>query len=101
MKREDIPNMTEQECADELTFSEFERLLRKARARNLRAEEAERNVFQAVEDMCIDIERPSKAENAETLGDAISCFIQYGEYGATNIMKEIRAAYTGSEVAEE
>lgn len=41
--------------------------------------------------------RPSAAENAENLEEAICCFIDYGEYSVSGIMREVRAAYKEAE----
>lgn len=55
-------------------------------------------VFDALEDMCIDPDEiPSAAENAENLEEAICCFIDYGEYSVSGIMREVRAAYKEAE----
>ena len=55
-------------------------------------------VFDAIEDMCIDPDEiPSAAENAENLEEAICCFIDYGEYSVSGIMREVRAAYKEAE----
>lgn len=35
---------------------------------------------------------PSKAENAENLRDAISCYMQYGEYDVDSLIDEIKRA---------
>ena len=62
------------------------------------ARECEYAVFDALEDMCIDPgEIPSAAENAENLEEAICCFIDYGEYSVSGIMREVRAAYKEAE----
>ena len=37
------------------------------------------------------------AENAENLEEAICCFIDYGEYSVSGIMREVRAAYKEAE----
>lgn len=51
-----------------------------------------------LEDMCIDQDEiPSAAENAENLEEAICCFIDYGEYSVSGIMREVRAAYKEAE----
>jgi len=42
-------------------------------------------------------EIPSAAENAENLEEAICCFIDYGEYSVSGIMREVRAAYKEAE----
>lgn len=36
---------------------------------------------------------PSDAENADNLSDAITCYIDYGEYDIQKIMDEIEKAY--------
>lgn len=35
------------------------------------------------------LELPSEAENADNIGDAISCYIHYGEYDLESIWHEI------------
>lgn len=56
MNRADIPNMTARQCADELVLLEVKKLLQKARKASQKAEEMERAVFAALEDMCIDLD---------------------------------------------
>ena len=41
-------------------------------------------------DMCIDLDVHSDAENADTLEEAINCYVQYGEYNLSDLLKEIR-----------
>lgn len=94
MKREQISKLTSEQAADELTFMEFEKLLRTAKRKAVAAQEAENSVFKALEDMCIDAESvPTEAENADNLKEAIACYFSYDEYSATGIMREVRAAY--------
>lgn len=60
---------------------------------------ATKAVFDALEDMCIEPDEiSSAAENAENLEEAISCFIDYGEYSVSGIMREVRAAYKEAEL---
>ena len=94
MKRKQITSMTAQEASDELVLMEISKLLQKARKAQKKADDASHAVYQALEDMCIDLDVPSKAENADCLIDAISCYIQYGEFGCKNLLSEIRAQYT-------
>ena len=94
MKRTDIPSMTPKKVSDELVFAEVEKLLRKARNAEKKANDALTAVYEALEDMCIDIEVHSEAENAETLEEAISCYIHYGEFGLADLMKEIKEQYS-------
>lgn len=88
-----ITNLLPMEAMDELTFMDLKKLLQKARKAQQKADEALHAVYNALDDMCIDLDAPSDAENADCLDHAISCYVQYGEYGIANLLKEIRAQY--------
>lgn len=89
-----ISEMSVEECSDELVFRRFKSLLEKARKKQTEATAATELVYQALEDMCIDADHISTdAENADNLEEAISCFIDYGEYSVAGIMREVKAAY--------
>lgn len=89
-----ISEMTPEECSDELVFRRFKDLLERARKKQVEATAATNLVYQALEDMCIEADQiRSDAENASNLEEAISCYIDYGEYSAAGIMKEVRGAY--------
>ena len=92
-----ISRMSSEECAIELVIMELSKLFQKTRKAYQKAQLLERQVYKALEDMCIDLETPTKAENADILDDAITCYFQYGEYGLKNLLKEIRAQYTAME----
>ena len=94
MKRSDISNLTPEQCADELTLMEIKKILQKARKAQQKADATLTEVFQALEDMCIDLDVPSDAENADTLEEAVSCYVHYGEFGLKGLMKEIREQYS-------
>lgn len=94
MKRTEISKLTAQEAADELVLMEVSKLLQKARKAQKKADEALQSVYQALEDMCIDLDVPTKAENADNLLEAVYCYAQYGEFGCKNLVSEIRAQYT-------
>lgn len=82
------------EMQDEIVFSIFERMLKRARNEAIKAQAAESVVFSALDDMCIDADLvETGAPNADNLADAISCFIDYGEYSVAEIMREVRGAY--------
>lgn len=93
MKREDIPNMTSEQCSDELVMISVKKLLQKARKKCKESDEALRAVYQAIDDMCIDLDVASYAENASNLEEAINCYVQYGEYNLTDLLTEIRQQY--------
>lgn len=97
MKRENIVEMTPEECSDELVMMSIKKLLQKARKKSKESDEALRTVYEAIEDMCIDLDAHSYAENADTLEEAINCYVQYGEYNLTDLLKEIRQQYTTNE----
>ena len=92
--RRNINDYSPLEAQDEIVFSIFERILKRAKAAAEKAQAAERMVFKALEDMCIVPEDvPTGAENAENLEEAITCYLEYDEYSVAGIMKEVREAY--------
>lgn len=92
--RRNLNDYSPLEAQDEIVFSIFERILKRAKAAAEKAQAAERMVFKALEDMCIEpSEIPTSAENAENLEEAIACFLEYDEYSVAGIMKEVREAY--------
>lgn len=93
MKRISISEMTPEQAADELTMMEVKKLLQKAKKAYKTAQAAEAAVFQALDDMCLDLDVPSAAENASTLGEAVTCYLNYGEYSLAGLLSEIRAQY--------
>ena len=93
MKRSDSPSLAPEQCVDELVFLEIEKLLKKARNANQKADAALRNVFEALEDICIELDAPTGAENADDLEQAINCYVHYGEFNLKDLMKEIREQY--------
>lgn len=93
MKHTQISQMTSEQALDESVMLELKKLIQKARKADQKAEEAHLAVFKALEDMCIDISVPFAAEGADNLGDAVSCYIQYGEFGLKNVLFEIRKQY--------
>ena len=101
MKRTKISYLTPEQASDELVFMEFEKILKSAKRKALVAQEAQDEVFRALEDMCIDAESvPSDAENATNLGEAICCYLDYDEYSLSGIMREVRNAYGKQEEGE-
>lgn len=83
---------TSQLLTDE-ALSAFSRLLSKAKKAATEAQAAEARLFRALEDMCIDLDTPTNAENASNLGEAISCYLAYDEFSHKGIMSEVRALY--------
>ena len=63
-------------------------LILRAKALKQKADEAERSAFDFIGGQSLD-SYPTAAENADNLADAISCFINYGEYNIVDLMEEI------------
>ena len=93
MKRKRISDMTIDECLVSSVMNEFSRLLSIAKRRAKAAQEAEAAVFKALDDMCIDLDAPTDAENATTIEQAITCYLSYNEYTHKEIVKEVKALY--------
>ena len=94
MKRSDIPNMSAQECMDELTFIEVKKLLQKARKTQQHDDECCDAVFNAIEDMCIELTAHVSLKNTTTTLEEMICrYIHYGEDDLKDLMKEIRTRY--------
>jgi hypothetical protein len=71
-------------------ITEVGKLLKKARTLQKKANEVSFCVYQTLESMGINLDVPTRAENADCLDDAISCYIQYGEFGCKNLILEIQ-----------
>lgn len=100
MRKIAISDMTTEQAADDLVMMELSRLFQKARNAAKKAEEAERAVFKALEDMCIEYDSPYQYENGSTLEEAASSYIHYGDYGLKSLLSEIRRRYTKEAVTD-
>ncbi len=88
--------------SDDQVFCRIRSALTRARATAEKAQAAEQVVFKLLEDACIDPQAvPTSAENADNLEEAISCYLNYGEYSISGLMKEIRGAYGMGERGDE
>ena len=47
------------------------------------------NLYDFLSNINVDLEVATDAENADTLEEAINCFVQYGEYNIDGILKEL------------
>lgn len=93
MKRVDVSNSTAEQASEELALMELKKMIQKARRKSKEADESLQKVHKALEDMCIELNVPTNAENADDLEQAVNCYIQYGEYNLCSLMKEIRKQY--------
>lgn len=74
--------------------NKIRKLLDEAREAKWQAEEKERELYDAINYHFADPDLqsvPTEAENADNLEQAISCYIQYGEYDIDGIIKELDA----------
>ena len=85
--------MTPEQALDELSMMEVQKMLQKARRAYKKAQEAESAVYRQLLDLCLDLDAPTEAENAETLEEAVACYLNYGEFTLSGLMTEIRAQY--------
>lgn len=89
-----ISELSPEEAMDQLTFRAIDRKIELARRAQWIADQRLKQVFAELDRLCIDSsEHPTAAENATTLEEAISCYVQYGEYTRSGLLREIRAAY--------
>ena len=68
-------------------------LLQKARKACKNADEKLRDVYQMLDDMCIDLDAKTDAENVDNLEQAVNCYVQYGEYTLKGLVDEIMEQY--------
>ena len=68
----------------------IKKALQKARRKYIEAEIELNNLYDFLYDINADLEVPPDAENADTLEEAINCFVQYGEYNIDGILKELK-----------
>lgn len=63
--------------------------LQRVRQKYIEAEKELNNLYDFLSDINVDLEVATDAENADTLEEAINCFVQYGEYNIDGILKEL------------
>lgn len=71
-------------------FKQVAHSIHRARKLQMELDECVRYLYGLLETMEVDLQASTRAENADHLEDAISCYIQYGEYDLGSIMKEIK-----------
>lgn len=66
---------------------DFIKKCNQAREHVLKMNSIMQEIFDELTNECLEL--PTDAENADTVEDAICCYIQYGEYNPEDIWKEI------------
>lgn len=74
---------------ENIDYRKIKRLIQSAREFTIKADSYTKEALELLEDIGIDLYVPTEAENADTLEQAISCYIQYNEYNIDDIMREI------------
>ncbi|MBQ8618496.1 MAG: hypothetical protein IJ418_13450 [Clostridia bacterium] len=92
-RRKRIADMTADEIMTEQTLRTIENAIKRAKKKANEAQAAEMQVYKMLEDACVDLTAPTKAENADNLDEAISCYLSYDEYSLAGLMEEIRENY--------
>lgn len=69
-------------------LKDIRKLIQKARKKSIELNDATQAVFDVLSD--IDLNVPTDAENADDLEQAISCYIQYGEFSIDELLDEIK-----------
>lgn len=92
--RKKIYQMSSEEALDESVKLELKAVLQKARKACKKADEELRKVYTILDDMCIDLEVATNAENSDNLKEAVNCYVQYGEYNLKGLLDEIMEQYT-------
>lgn len=92
MKKE-IYQMSSDEALNESIKLELKNSLQKARNACKRADEELRKVYNILEDMCIDLDVTTNAENTDNLEQAVNCYVQYGKYNLKGLVSEIMKQY--------
>jgi hypothetical protein len=83
---------------------EFVRLMNRARVAYIRAESIEQQIFEKLEEAFPKLHLDNydtNAENADNIQEAISCYLQYGEYSVEEIWNEIQASNRGEASSNE
>lgn len=88
-----IYQMTPDEALDKSVEYELKVTLKKARKASQKADKELQNVYEILENMCIDLETATNAENANNLEEAVNCYVQYGEYSVNGLVEEIMKQY--------
>lgn len=81
-------------CLNEnVKLKEIEKLIVKARQETIKANEAEDKIHTLLDELSIDPYCvPTDAPLSDNLIEAISCYIQFGEYSPSELMQDIRGA---------
>lgn len=89
-----ISELSPEEAMDQRTFRKIDKAIEMASRAQWIADQRLKQVFAELDRLCIDpSEHPTAAENATTLEEAICCYVQYGEYTRSGLMRDIKAAY--------
>lgn len=79
-QKKPISELSTGESMDELTFHAFARILRRARRKHMKTGTNEKEVYQALDDMCIDADTAgAEASGTDNLREAVQKFLREGK----------------------
>lgn len=87
-----------------LTKDEFKLKMRKARNAFIRAQNKEDELYYLIDSEYNNLDLshiPTKAENADNLYEAISCYLSYGEYNIDSLWEELQFGLNKSNETED
>lgn len=73
-----------------ITKSEFCRKMKALRKKQISLNDQMADLFESVMAIGVDLNVASEASQADNIGDAISCYISYGEYFPEKIWEEMK-----------
>lgn len=83
---------TEQSNEDSL-LADIEKLINGARIEQKILDNMMHKLYQKLDELNIDLNVPTAAENARCLKEAINCYICHGEFSLKELVEEIRGQY--------
>lgn len=85
-----MTGITQQQADMEVNMQNLRKLFQKARKAQENAQKLELSIYEAMENMRVDVHSPTTAQNSTDLKYTIHKYLHTGAYGLRNIMKEIR-----------
>lgn len=85
-----------QQSTEDTALADIEKLIKDARTEQKILNNMMDKLYRKLDELSIDLEVLSKSENADCLGEAINCYIYYGEFSLKGLVEEIKEQYVVS-----
>lgn len=79
-----------EQSTEELILIDIEKLIKNARTEQKILDNIMDKLFKKIDELGIDLDVPTDAENAECLDEAINCYIHCGEFTLKGLIEEIK-----------